>query len=308
MINTCKKIINQFPLLKRFILPIYLGAGSAIFWVYKKYNSTFSYVLIDKTKVKFYTNGQIAKGIFWGEFERKELEVFQLLLEPGSVVIDAGANIGLYSIIGSKRVGATGKVFSFEPSKANFKLFLKNIELNQIKNIIPVNMGLGDEIADKLILSQNPENGDGEKYILKDENLIKNNLNNNKSNEIIALDTLDNFQLNNNITKVDFLKIDVEGYEYYVLKGAEKLLKNNPEIIILFECAEHLAKRARSTQNAVFTLLNDLNIEIVYWDEKEKKWGTDLIKAKKSGQLLGGRNIMSTINNLSLNKLNINFK
>jgi FkbM family methyltransferase len=232
-------------------------------------------------------------------------------LKPGGVIIDVGANIGLYSIIGSKRVGSTGKVFAFEPSKANFNLFLKNIELNQIKNIIPINKGLGDKIADKLILSQNPETGDGEKYILKDENLIKNEFNSLDSdqvNEIISLDTLDNFQLNNDITKVDFLKIDVEGYEYYVLKGAEKLLKNNPEIIILFECAEHLAKRVGSTQKAVFTLLNNLDIEIVYWDEKEKKWSTDLIKAMKSGQLLGGRNIMTTLNNLSLNKSNIKLK
>lgn len=303
MINILKKTISNSPLLKKLLLPSYITIGNIAYWIFKIFNLSYSYSLLDKTMVKFFPKGQISKGIFFGGFEKQELKIFQLLLKPGAVMIDAGANIGLYSIIGSRLVGNKGKVFSFEPSKETFDLFLKNIELNKLKNIIPINMGLGNKIGDTLILSQNIESGDAEKYILKAENKMNNDdnvLNKIQMTESILLDTLDNFQLTNNIKKVNFLKIDVEGYEYYVLKGAENLLKNNPEIIILFECAQHLACRAGSTQTAVFSFLNKLGIEIVYWNEKEKKWSNNQAEAMKSGQLVGGRNIMTVLNNLSL--------
>lgn len=301
MINFLKNIDSSSPLVKKVLLPVYLLVGNIIYWIYKILNLSFSYQLLDKTKINIFPKGQIAKDIFWGGFEKKELEIFQSLLTPESVMIDAGANIGLYSIIGSKLVGIEGKVYSFEPSKANFDLLSKNIELNHIKNIIPINKGLGDKIGETLILSQNFETGDAEKYILKSQNKGTNTdilFNKIQLTETISLETLDNFQLTNNLKKVDFLKIDVEGYEYYVLKGAEQLLKKNPEIIILFECAEHLASRAGSTQTVVFSFLNKLGFEIVYWNEKEKKWSNNQAEAMKSGQLLGGRNIMNVLNNL----------
>lgn len=305
MIKILKKIISYSPFLKKLLLPFYLGAGSIFYGVYKKSDLSFSYKLADKTKVKFYPNGQIAKGIFLGGFEKKELEIFQSLLNPGAIMIDAGANIGLYSLIGARLVGDSGKVYSFEPSKATFNLFLKNIELNNIHNITPINMGLGDRIGESLVLSQNSKTGDAEKYIFKMENEIDaedNKLIDVHLTESISLETLDNFQLRNHIEKVDFLKIDVEGYEYFVLKGAENLLKNSREIIILFECAAHLAKRSGSSQKDVFDFLNNLGFDIIYWNEKEKKWSKDLNEGIDSSQLLAGRNIMASINKFSPQK------
>ena len=228
-------------------------------------------------------------------------------MTQGSVIIDAGANIGLYSIIGSRLVGEAGKIYSFEPSKENFNLLLKNIELNEVENIVPINMGLGDKIGETLILTQNLENGDAEKYILKSENKINKpdiGLKKTQLSEPIALDTLDNFLLKKNIKKVDFLKIDVEGYEHYIFKGAENLLKNNPEIIILFECADHFAKRAGSSQAEVFTFLKNLGIDIVFWNKKEQKWSNDQIEAMKLSLFVGGRNIMNVLNNFTIHNAN----
>ena len=304
MINYLKRNISNFPLLMKLLLPIYINTKNIYFWIYKTFNSYFSFTLHDKTKIKFFPKGQIAKGLFFNEFEKKELEIFQLLLTNGSILIDAGANIGLYSIVGSRLIGPTGKVFSFEPSKSTFNLLLNNIKLNKVKNIIPTNIGLGDNIGETISLSHNIEGGDAENYILKSQNetiILDNGLNKNQLTESITLDTLDNFQLKNNIKKVDFLKIDVEGYEYYLLKGAENLLKNNPEIIILFECADHLAKRAGAKQTDVFDFLNNLGIDIAYWDENEKKWSNNQEEAMIAGQLVGGRNIIQILDNLYSN-------
>jgi FkbM family methyltransferase len=300
MVSTLKKKINKSPSLKKLLLPAYLIGGSFIFWILQRLKFTISYSLKNKSSVKFYPCGQVAKGLFLGGFENKELEIFQSSLDKGSILVDAGANIGLYSIIGSRIVGTTGKVYAFEPSKVTFNLFLKNIELNKINNIIPINMGLGDKTGESLFLSQDLKTGDGEKYISKNGNGRSDN---NESegvpfSEVITLDTLDNFQRKNDIKKVDFLKIDVEGYEYYVLKGAENLIRNNPQIIILFECAEHLARRAGSSQEAVFSLLQSWGVQIIYWDEEEKTWTQNLKAGNNYAQLLGGRNILQTINTL----------
>ena len=82
------------------------------------------------------------------------------------IVVDAAANIGLYSLIASSHIGIKGKVFSFEPSKVTFQRLIDNIKLNQFSNIIPTNIGLGDKINEKLNLQQEIGNGDAERYVI----------------------------------------------------------------------------------------------------------------------------------------------
>ena len=81
------------------------------------------------------------------------------ILKPGMVVLDIGANIGYHTLISSKLVGNTGKIYSFEPEPHNFKLLLKNIEINEFKNIIPINKALSNNIGStKLFLDTQSEN------------------------------------------------------------------------------------------------------------------------------------------------------
>jgi len=302
MNEAIKMYIGRYPVFKKSLILLYNVATRSIYFIYEVFNLSFSYLLLNKTRVKFKPKGQIAFRIFTGKFEQKELEIFQALLKPNSIMFDVGANIGLYSIIGSKLVGAKGKVYSFEPSKINFNRLQNNIEINKIKNVNTDNIGIGDKVDETLILSQNYETGDAEKYIINNDTHIKpvgKMQSGILSKEAVQLDTLDNFQLNNDIERVDFIKIDVEGYEYYVFRGAENILKNNHDIVILFECAEHLAKRAGSTQNEVFSFLNSLGLDIVYWNEKERKWSSNQEEAKGNGQLLAGRNIMDKLNQIN---------
>lgn len=293
MINYSKIYCINFSFFRNHVIKIYSIILNFYFRIFKLFNISFFYILRDKSKVKFFPKGQIAEVLFFNRFEKKELEIFQLLQTNGSTLIDVGANIGLYSIIGSKLVGPKGRVFAFEPSKSTFNLLLNNIKLNKFQNIFPINKGLGENIDESVIMYHNVE-GEAENFSIKTENMISN-----LKNEIIILDTLDNFQIKNNIKKIDFLKVDVEGYESFVFKGAENLLRNNLEIIILFECADHLVKRAGASQVEVFDFLNSLGIDIAYWNEKDEKWSYNRDKAMKSGQLLGGRNIISRLNDLS---------
>jgi len=118
------------------------------------------------------------------------------LSKEGTYVIDAGARIGAYTVIMSCNVGPQGTVVAFEPNNELHSELLQTLESNHCKNVVTIPKGLSD----------------GEEILA----------------ETITLDSLG---LNN----VSFIKIDVENYEYLVLKGAEgTILRNRP--VIIFEC------------------------------------------------------------------------
>jgi len=278
MINYLKRNISNFPLLMKLLLPIYINTKNIYFWIYKTFNSYFSFTLHDKTKIKFFPKGQIAKGLFFNGFEKQQVTTFQRIIKPGMIVVDAGANIGLYSLIASKLIGLKGKVFSFEPSKETFQRLLNNIELNKFSNIIPINKGLGDTSNEKLILRQDIGFGDAERYLFSGNeapDIKLENINAVNIEEEIIIDTLDNSLNKMNFNKIDFLKMDTEGFEYYILKGAKQVLRNSPDIVMLMECTELGTARAKTTQKEVFKILKDNNLNIFYWNSIIRDWCDD---------------------------------
>ena len=71
-----------------------------------------------------------------GIWETSETYWFLRTVKPGDTVVDAGANVGYYTIIGSRLVGDKGKVYAFEPEPANFALLQKNVRLNGLTNVV----------------------------------------------------------------------------------------------------------------------------------------------------------------------------
>jgi len=158
-----------------------------------------------------------------------ELNLIEKNLKPGDVCIDVGANIGLYSLTMSKIVGKDGKVFSFEPSSKTFGILQQNIKINSIKNIVANQMGVSDKVgsADFFVTLQSGLAGLG--------NTGRGTV---VQKETVKLVTLDKYFEGQNIDKVNFLKIDVEGFEGQVLKGAERLLRAQDDLKIMVELDE----------------------------------------------------------------------
>lgn len=274
--NLLKKLIKSNRLTYR--LAVFIIDGRIIYALHRLLNRPFIFRLLNKSKIKFFPKGQISFSIFSNRFEKKELKILQNIIKPGMVVVDAGANIGLYTLIASELTGKKGKVFSFEPSKETFKRLINNIKLNNSLNVKAFNEGLGDNPNEKLILRQDMGYGDAERYLFSGNeapDIELENINAIKIGEEIIIDTLDNKLEEMGVKKIDILKIDTEGFEYYILKGAEKVLKNSPDIVILMECTALGTLRAKTTQKDVFQILKDNNLNIFYWNTILNDWSDD---------------------------------
>lgn len=141
-------------------------------------------------------------------------EYRRCLIEKDMVVVDVGAYIGLYTCMAADIVGNDGKVLSFEPDPINHEQLLNNIKINGYKNVSVVQCALADVPGKANLYIKHH----GTVSSLTGEGKCVN----------VEVDTLDNVTARRGIEKVDLIKIDVEGFELQVLKGAEKTINRNP--------------------------------------------------------------------------------
>jgi len=258
-------------------------------------NTPFRYQLPDGDLIKLYPQGQIAKRLYTGGFEREEIRLFFLFLKPGMHIVDVGANIALYSIIAYKKLRGKGKIWAFEPSSENYKRLLKNLTLNKCNDLVtPVNLGLGNKDNEELSLRRDSGYGDAERYILPDNKLPSEELPNIKKQverENVNLTTLDSFMGKINNPRVDFMKMDTEGYEYFGLQGARQILASNSNMVFMLECTELGTKRAGHTQQDVYDILNEFGFRCFYWDSEQQSWGKDREALLKAGNIWACRNV-----------------
>lgn len=173
------------------------------------------------------------------------------IVSEDDYVIDAGANLGLFSIIASKRVGVNGKIFAFEPVEKTNKLLEKNLELNNISNCKIIDYALGDENKDITIFIKNDK--------LDAASIYDKNSNSKYRVKQIKLDT---FIENNKIKKLDFIKVDIEGSEKNFLKGAKNTIqKFKPKISI---CTYHLKDDPEYIENYLKSIVPEYKIVHYY--------------------------------------------
>ena len=152
--------------------------------------------------------------------------------KQGDIVVDIGAHIGRYTIIGSKRVGTQGKVVAIEAHPGNFEMLNRNIKLNQLTNVIPLNYAAYSKETKIRLYVPGEESG----YTVY--NTIMSNRAGTKENFVeVNANTLDYLLQLNQIKQeqVKWIKIDVEGAELDVLKGSTNVLSKSKDIALLIE-------------------------------------------------------------------------
>jgi len=211
-----------------------------------------------------------------GTYEAGTLSVMGKCLREGDIFIDVGANIGLMSIFSSRAIGNKGKVYSFEPVLETFTILKKNIEINKIKNIDAFNIGVSDSKGKSFIYT-NPYSGKGSSSFIKPPDQSES-----KEYEII-IETLDEFLIGHHLTNIRMLKIDVEGWELHVLRGARSLLRSPQAPIICVESSELTG--SNNDSGDIYSHIIGINNYLIYKLEKGKGLPSKLIKVTDASEL-----------------------
>lgn len=181
-----------------------------------------------------------------------EFRLMKYFLPKCDVVFDVGANIGLWTKI-ALDINKNLKLHAFEPSKPTFENLLKNQLPDNVKcNNIALSSKKGKA---KLYIFENISSLNSMYYR---KGLESFGLKSQEKEEIIQMETLDNYCKENNIKYIDFLKIDVEGHELEVFKGAKNFLKNGNIKIIQFEYGGCNID-SRILLMDIFTFISDFN-------------------------------------------------
>jgi FkbM family methyltransferase len=227
--------VKKIPWLKNF----YRAEHNFSNWLYYKLKPK-GITLINVRGNKMYVNtddvGVVRVTLIQGVWEKYETELFKKLVKEGMVVVDIGAYFGYYSLLGAKLVGKYGTVYAFEPEPANYKLLCKSIELNGYTNIVvPIQKAISNKCGKIKLWVDRFNLGSASISEVNTLPALFRNLSKKVSIEVETT-TLDEFFKNtveNN--KVDFIKIDTQGAEGFIIDGAEKILKSNNSLKIFME-------------------------------------------------------------------------
>jgi FkbM family methyltransferase len=154
--------------------------------------------------------------------DRAERRLLKTILSTDDIVVDAGANIGIYSRFLSRCVGPTGVVHSFEPSPANFKR-LQSVTRN-LANVRLCQAAVGERSGRSKLYVSDKLNVDHRAYLPEGDSRHSVQI------DITALD--DYFKPGQ---RVDLIKIDIQGYELHALRGASRVVAENPDVKLLLE-------------------------------------------------------------------------
>lgn len=220
-----------------------------------------------KLKISPIFDKGIERSIFnRGVYEEGTLWCFKKILKKNYTVIDAGANIGLTSIFAGKLIGENGSVYAFEPMPKTYDILCYNIKLNKLKNINAINCGLSDfegnaKIFDNLHINR----GAASLFSDKKENGI-----------VVKINTLDTKVEEYKIPDIDFMKIDIEGSEYPMLKGCQNIFRSNKKPMICLEFSRDV--KSNYKPELIYDFLKDTHKYRIFKQLKGKEIQSPLIE------------------------------
>jgi FkbM family methyltransferase len=197
------------------------------------------------------------RRIFWMGYYNKEIvALLNTLLREGMVVVDVGANIGEISMVCAKRVGPKGRVIAFEPIDEIADELQRNIERNNLHQVVLARTGLSDAILEQVpIFASCGQRGHGDEH--RGLGSLYGQAAEGAPLQTINVTTMDAYLAANPVARVDIIKVDIEGAELPFLRGAEWTLKNFKPLLIV-EVQEKSAAAAGYRAVDILEFLSDL--------------------------------------------------
>jgi FkbM family methyltransferase len=197
----------------------------------------------DGMEIRLDLEDYIQRGIFYDAWEAPELAFVRSILRPGDVVVDVGANVGIFTLTAAHAVGAGGQVHAFEPVPANFERLAENVSRNALSNVLLNQVAVGSAAGEtQLGLEPEMELTSGKRmsgFFTVGSTLRQVTV------PVVSLDKYAADHLQGR--PVRFLKIDVEGYEPEVLRGMRTLLGTHRVDTVMIEVSVYALRKAGAT-------------------------------------------------------------
>jgi FkbM family methyltransferase len=216
--------------------------------------------------------------------DRAERRLLRNILLPGAVVVDAGANIGIYSEFLSDCVGPNGVVHSLEPSVNNFNRL--HSATRKLSNVRIVQAAVGEFSGRSKLYLSDRLNVDHRAYLADGESRRVVPI------EMVALD--DYFKPGQ---RVDLIKMDIQGYELHALRGAKRVLQENPDMSLLLEFWPSGLQQAGVHWEELVQMLQGFSMELtlvrsyglIPFDARDVRsdtsWYVNLFASRRRGQI-----------------------
>jgi FkbM family methyltransferase len=209
----------------KFFKKRYFGIHKKLFKPFNLFRGVIFRTRYDELLMSLHIDDFIQENLYFlGEYEKAELKAIHPFLTNDAVFIDIGANIGLYSLYASKLINEKGQIISFEPFSENFERLTKNVTLNGLSKIRLEKMAIGEKEGIINLYYDKREKNLGMVSTTPIETGIQ---------EKVKVDSLDSYLKHKLFTKIDFIKIDIEGFEYSALLGMRDTLSTfSPSLLI----------------------------------------------------------------------------
>jgi FkbM family methyltransferase len=162
--------------------------------------------------------GSATHKCWLGVYEHKKAKLFADHVNPGNSVFDVGAHVGFYTILAARRTGSHGEVAAFEPLSRNVDFLRRHVDLNKLSNVTVVQAAVAES--------------DGSSGFSTSESFFEGHLDERGAVHVQTV-SLDTFVEARNVRPPNVIKIDVEGAELEVLKGAKRVLASARPIIFV---------------------------------------------------------------------------
>jgi FkbM family methyltransferase len=227
-----------------------------------------------------------------GTYEPQLQRLFRSIDLRGATCLDIGANIGLHTVAMSQLVGPTGQVYAFEPEPNNARLLQHNLQVNGISNVIVKRSAIGDREGHCFLAVNTSNHGD-------------HRVSSNSSDDVVIREvpmaTIDACMRSIPAGAVKLIKIDVQGYEYQVIRGMRTTLRRNPAAIVLLEVYPDALREAGTSASGLMQLLRDLGL--TGWElhahrliPMAEPWVYELISAGKDVNVVVSANAEHLVN------------
>ena len=206
------------------------------------------------------------------EHDRALLRAMTRLIRPGDVIFDVGAHVGEISVPVARLCGPQGNVFAFEPAPESCARLRKNLELNDCSNVHVEQVALGERAGTVQLnvfpvaysawnSMGRPVYADGDGVPVASSTPVD-----------VPSTTLDDFCTARAIARINFLKVDVEGCERDVFRGAARMLREKRIDHICFEISQIPLKGAGHTARETFTILEDYDYGSYRFDQLTERF------------------------------------